>query len=206
MLRKGHFSVLIEVRPDVKVAMLTVSDPLFSKQALGPDPKARDVKKVQGMCSGILNRVRERQGASGLIVLELEEGREGALGMIEAELAARGASTGGREGEDDGFVDASVRAPPLIVALFVTTVGWGKNSVCSELEAQGLFQSLVPEGAGGGGRYKVLEGDAMPQTFWKEIGRAAADPCLSLLVLNRNFPPNSWTKCLSQVKQSRILI
>jgi len=181
--------------------MLTVSDPFFAKQALGPDPKARDVKKVQGMCSGILNRVRERQGASGLIVLEMEEGREGACGLIGAELAARGGSSSGREGEEEGLIDATARAPPLIVALFVTTVGWGKNSVCSELEAQGLLQSLVPEGEGGGGRYKVLEGDAMPQTFWKEVGRAAADPSLSLLVLNRNFPPNSWTKCLKQVKQ-----
>ena len=103
---------------------------------------------------------------------------------------------------------AALGLAPLHVVMFVTMVGWGKNALCESLQhlsaaaeggRGGLEQQLgLPEGA----RACVLEGDALGGHFWNEVGRQARCEQVHLLILNRNFPPNSWEPSCRKIMQA----
>jgi len=65
------------------------------------------------------------------------------------------------------------------------------------MPGEGLIQEL-----GLAGSAKVLEGDELKSEFWPEVGRALQDENISLLILNRNFPPNSWTPSIRKIRES----
>ena len=79
--------------------------------------------------------------------------------------------------------------------IFITMPGWGKNALCEAIqscpnaEGAGLASRL---GLRPGSRVEVLEGDELKQGFRPAVQRHVRDPDVRVLVLNRNFPPNSW--------------
>mmetsp|Transcript_17618 Transcript_17618/g.48850 ORF Transcript_17618/g.48850 Transcript_17618/m.48850 type:complete len:204 (-) Transcript_17618:2049-2660(-) len=100
------------------------------------------------------------------------------------------------------------RGPPsgqLLVLMFVTMVGWGKNSLCDELMRRkpNPLLSLVtpmppPEQTDA---IKLLESDVLKTNFWNSVNQAMAIEQLRVLVLNRNFPPNSWAPSISKLRE-----
>ena len=48
----------------------------------------------------------------------------------------------------------------------------------------------------------MLEGDELKQGFRPAVQRHVRDPDVRVLVLNRNFPPNSWQACARKVAQA----
>ena len=93
----------------------------------------------------------------------------------------------------------------IFVVIFITMVGWGKNALCQAIEDRhdaesgGLASRL---GLKSGARVEVLEGDELKQGFWPAVQRHVRDPDVRVLVLNRNFPPNSWQACARKVAQA----
>ncbi len=99
--------------------------------------------------------------------------------------SSRSTATAAGEEEDE----RKPGAEPLYVIMFVTIVGWGKNEVCRGLGAQG---ARLADELGVSGRWVILEGDTLKNSFWPQVSTCIRDPSLRLLILNRNFPPNSW--------------
>jgi len=117
--------------------------------------------------------------------------------LVHVDLAAPSAAA---------VAEVAAAAPILHVVMFVTMVGWGKNALCEALRLQdpSLEEQL---GLDAGGRAVILEGDALGHSFWDMAARQARQPDVRLLILNRNFPPNSWEpsrrKMLEAVKGAR---
>jgi len=114
---------------------------------------------------------------------------------------------------------------PLYVLLFVAMPGWGKNQLCERLAALDSAEggAVVRRALGiePGGRFEgegngpgltpsigwtSLEGDVLgKEAFWQQACAAVRNPSLGLLVLNRNFPPNSW-KTLDRLRSEALTI
>ena len=99
-------------------------------------------------------------------------------------------------------------SPPVYVLMFVTMVGWGKNVLCdalTQLSASGSGSaaagvSLEGElGLKAGAKVVVLEGDALSNGFWPAVSKHVRQPEVQVLILNRNFPPNSWAPSRQKV-------
>jgi hypothetical protein len=160
------------------------------------------------MTAGLVNRLPKDQG--GVCVLHMS--RADGMGVdefaSEREMSAAAASIVQSLAETQGKVSKVVAvssqekedAPsvkPLYVVMFVTMVGWGKNQVCEGLAA--TTSDLASE-MGLEGRWQILEGDVLASSFWPQVSAAIADPSLGLLILNRNFPPNSWDASLRRLQ------
>mmetsp|Transcript_17621 Transcript_17621/g.48873 ORF Transcript_17621/g.48873 Transcript_17621/m.48873 type:complete len:110 (-) Transcript_17621:2049-2378(-) len=48
---------------------------------------------------------------------------------------------------------------------------------------------------------KLLESDVLKTNFWNSVNQAMAIEQLRVLVLNRNFPPNSWAPSISKLRE-----
>ena len=90
---------------------------------------------------------------------------------------------------------------PIHVLMFVTMVGWGKNVLCDALAQMSASSSssvaaglrLEEElGLTAGAQVVILEGDALGKGFWRAVSQHVRQHHVQVLILNRNFPPNSW--------------
>ena len=81
----------------------------------------------------------------------------------------------------------------LHVYAFVTMVGWGKNTLLNELSSldatscKEYFGSSIPP--------VILESDEIGKDkFWPVVEQTIrdGDNDFDHLILNKNFPPNSW--------------
>ena len=105
------------------------------------------------------------------------------------------------------------RGPTLHVYLFVTIVGWGKNTLLDEMLPELRGQDPCPTWHLGGGADssdegtlpglfegpemqspRILESDTIgAKRFWSAVQEAVCDnEGVHHLFLNKNFPPNAW--------------
>jgi hypothetical protein len=174
---------------------------------------ARKPPSPQRLEQATLQRLQEEGGWGGG-----EVGEAGALAACECMQAAMGRARQllvcaddqrsggggggeGGEGEEEEPLGAGVESGvDLGVVVFVTIVGWGKNAVCDAmLQEAGLGQQL---GMKAEELVVILEGDALGGQLWAQAQKHARDPKVRLLILNRNFPPNSWESCKRRVTQA----
>ena len=145
----------------------------------------------------------QRQGGGVDACCVLESAMEAArhqCAMSGATSVAIGGAEGGASAAQTVGTDSVI-----FVVIFITMVGWGKNALCQAIQdshgagSGGLASRL---GLKGGARVEVLEGDKLKQGFWPAVQRHVRDPDVRVLVLNRNFPPNSWQACARKVAQA----
>ncbi|EKX39357.1 hypothetical protein GUITHDRAFT_114554 [Guillardia theta CCMP2712] len=90
----------------------------------------------------------------------------------------------------------------LHVYAFVTMVGWGKNTLLNELSS--LDATSCKEHFGSSIPPVILESDEIGKDkFWPVVEKTIkdGDDDLDHLILNKNFPPNSWKGTVKRLKR-----
>ena len=166
-------------------------DVFLAAAAVDPSPSPAHVAH-----GGAVAACEEMQGAMARAQARLQY-----LEDCDGDSAAEMRVAGGGGSNDAG-------SPPVYVLMFVTMVGWGKNHLCDALEqlsalGRGSAAAGVSlEGALGlkaGAKVVVLEGDALGNGFWPAVSKHVRQPEVQVLILNRNFPPDSWAPSRQKV-------
>ncbi|EKX47290.1 hypothetical protein GUITHDRAFT_106740 [Guillardia theta CCMP2712] len=189
------------------------ADAECDRRGLAADADER--KKLKGLCASVMDHMDRLQTSLGsgacFQLLSISEGEgDDRNQSCERIMAAMRAARERMIKPPKELVQGGRGSPfsTIHIVMFVTVVGWGKNAICDKLEAIHK-QSLA--GGGGGlhgllglpeGELCVLEGDHLKKTFWTEVEKVFRRKSMNLLILNRNFPPNSWATSLSKLDKA----